>query len=274
MKKMPSQAQLNNNATGISGMSGSTQGAQAAKKSTMPAGLDYQNRPRKNGQGPQLQNQASQSPQLRQAESPKPLNVTPKVGGQSPVIDPVKKAEMMLTSKPSKEERDREKKEKRMSTMTDAQVMERLREVVSPEKPLDSYNKQKKIGQGASGSVYVARIRDNATSPTARALVRENGPRAQVAIKQMDLRNQPRKELIVNEIIVMKDSKHPNIVNFLDAFLVEESNELWVVMEFMEGGALTDIIDNNHVISEEQIATICLEVSTHCCPVSIFRLDC
>lgn len=51
----------------------------------------------------------------------------------------------------------------------------------------------------------------------------------------MDLRSQPRKELIVNEIIVMKDSQHANIVNFLDSFLQEQSNELWVVMEFMEG---------------------------------------
>jgi protein-serine/threonine kinase len=75
----------------------------------------------------------------------------------------------------------------------------------------------------------------------------------------MDLRNQPRKELIVNEIIVMKDSKHPNIVNFLDSFLQEQNNELWVVMEFMEGGALTDVIDNNPVITEDQISTICLE---------------
>lgn len=172
------------------------------------------------------------------------------------MIDHVKKAEAMLTAKPSKEE----KKEQRMSSMTDAQVMERLRDVVSKERPLDSYNKQKKIGQGASGSVYVARIRESATSPTARQLLREHGPRAQVAIKQMDLRNQPRKELIVNEIIVMKDSKHPNIVNFLDSFLQEETNELWVVMEFMEGGALTDVIDNNPSIGEDQIATICLEV--------------
>lgn len=148
-----------------------------------------------------------------------------------------------------------------MSSMSENEVMAKLREVVSKEKPLDSYNKQKKIGQGASGSVYVARIRENAPSQMARQQLAANGPRAQVAIKQMDLRNQPRKELIVNEIIVMKDSKHPNIVNFLDAFLQEEQSELWVVMEFMEGGALTDVIDNNPSISEDQIATICLEVS-------------
>ena len=34
-------------------------------------------------------------------------------------------------------------------------------------------------------------------------------------------------ELIINEIIVMKEIKHPNIVNFVDSYLVGES-ELWV----------------------------------------------
>lgn len=192
------------------------------------------------------------------ANAVKPLNVATKQPN-SAQADAVKKAEAALTSKPKEEPAPR--KDVRMSSMTDAQVMERLREVVSKERPLDSYNKQKKIGQGASGSVYVARVRESATSPIARSLLRENGSRVQVAIKQMDLRNQPRKELIVNEIIVMKDSKHPNIVNFLDAFLQEESSELWVVMEFMEGGALTDVIDNNPNITEDQISTICFEVS-------------
>jgi protein-serine/threonine kinase len=208
-------------------------------------------------QVPQVRPANGQQPQQKQygTAAPKPLNVAPKQPA-APVNDAVKKAEQALTSK--KEEAPR--KDVRMSSMSESEVMAKLREVVSKDKPLDSYNKQKKIGQGASGSVYVARIRESATSATARRILNENGPRAQVAIKQMDLRNQPRKELIVNEIIVMKDSKHPNIVNFLDAFLQEEHSELWVVMEFMEGGALTDVIDNNPSISEDQIATICLEV--------------
>jgi len=79
-----------------------------------------------------------------------------------------------------------------------------------------------------------------------------------VAIKEMDLSHQPRKELIVNEILVMKESQHPNIVNYLDSYLVK-SSELWVVMEYMEGGALTDIIENN-TLEEDQISSICLEV--------------
>jgi serine/threonine protein kinase len=81
----------------------------------------------------------------------------------------------------------------------------------------------------------------------------------------MDLSLQPRKELVVNEILVMKESTNPNIVNYLDSFLVK-GQELWVVMEYMEGGALTDVIDNNK-LSESQIACICLEVIS-CLPLS------
>lgn len=189
----------------------------------------------------------------------KPLNVANKQPGTKQAVpDGVRQAEAAL-SKPKQEPRQ---KEVRMSAMTENEVMDRLRSVVSKDNPNDSYSKQRKIGQGASGSVYVARVKEHATSGVARELYRQYGPRCQVAIKQMDLRSQPRKELIVNEIIVMKDSQHANIVNFLDSFLQESSNELWVVMEFMEGGALTDVIDNNQVIQENQIATICAEV---CC---------
>lgn len=204
-------------------------------------------------------------PGSSQQQQVKPLNVQTKQPTGAPAKDAaIKQAEAMLTKKPDAAEKA--PKEARMSSMTDAQVMDKLRSVVSLTNPLESYNKQKKIGQGASGSVYVARIRENAPSSTAQNIIRQSGPRAQVAIKQMDLRSQPRKELIVNEIIVMKESRHDNIVNFLDAFLQEETFELWVVMEFMEGGALTDVIDNNASVSEDQIATICLEVSISTLP--------
>lgn len=154
--------------------------------------------------------------------------------------------------------------EKRISTMSEAQIMDKLRSVVSPDDPKTLYSTIKKVGQGcvkffrvcvlvadtfcvrsASGHVYVAK-----TLATGK----------KVAIKQMDLSHQPRKELIVNEILVMKESQHPNIVNFLDSYLVK-GNELWVVMEYMEGGALTDVIENNQ-LEEDQISSICLEVST------------
>ncbi|KAJ5263787.1 hypothetical protein N7478_011392 [Penicillium angulare] len=192
----------------------------------------------------------------------KPLNIANKQQPQqqqpaskAAVPDGVRQAEAALTKKPEQSH----KKEVRMSAMSENEVMDRLRSVVSKDNPNESYSKQRKIGQGASGSVYVARVKEGATSAVAHELYRQYGPRCQVAIKQMDLRSQPRKELIVNEIIVMKDSQHANIVNFLDSFLQEASNELWVVMEFMEGGALTDVIDNNQVIQENQIATICHE---------------
>lgn len=38
----------------------------------------------------------------------------------------------------------------------------------------------------------------------------------------------------------MKNYHHSNIVELYDAYLVNE--ELWVVMEYLEGGALTDIV--------------------------------
>ena len=48
----------------------------------------------------------------------------------------------------------------------------------------------------------------------------------EVAIKQMNLSQQPKKELIINEILVMRENKHPNVVNYLDSYLVVD--ELWV----------------------------------------------
>lgn len=86
----------------------------------------------------------------------------------------------------------------------------------------------------------------------------EVGSKSCVAIKQMNLEQQPKKDLIINEIVVMKESKHKNIVNFMDSYL--HDGDLWVVMEYMQGGSLTDVVTFN-IMSEAQIAAVCREVS-------------
>lgn len=70
----------------------------------------------------------------------------------------------------------------------------------------------------------------------------------------MDLRKQQRRELLFNEVVIMRDYHHPNIVETYSSFLVND--ELWVVMEYLEGGALTDIVTHSRM-DEEQIATVC-----------------
>lgn len=125
---------------------------------------------------------------------------------------------------------------------TGADIVQRLNAICSPGDPTKKYRNLVKIGQGASGGVYTAS---------------ENGTNRCVAIKQMNLEQQPKKDLIINEILVMKDSKHKNIVNFMDSFLIR--GDLWVIMEYMEGGSLTDVVTYN-IMSEGQIAAVCREV--------------
>lgn len=42
------------------------------------------------------------------------------------------------------------------------------------------------------------------------------------------------------QVVIMRDYRHPNIVSMFNSYLV--GNELWVIMEYLEGGSLTDIV--------------------------------
>lgn len=59
----------------------------------------------------------------------------------------------------------------------------------------------------------------------------------------------------------MRDYKHPNIVEMYGSYLVD--SELWVVMEYLDGGALTDLLvtpTGETRMNEQQIATVCKSV--------------
>ncbi|KAF5277608.1 hypothetical protein FQA39_LY06101 [Lamprigera yunnana] len=123
--------------------------------------------------------------------------------------------------------------------LTHEQFRAALQMVVSPKDPRESLEQFMKIGEGSTGTVCIARDRNTGR---------------QVAVKKMDLRKQQRRELLFNEVVIMRDYHHANIVEMFDSYLVDD--ELWVVMEFLEGGALTDIVTHARM-DEEQIATVC-----------------
>uniref|UniRef100_A0A8C6L3C9 non-specific serine/threonine protein kinase n=1 Tax=Nothobranchius furzeri TaxID=105023 RepID=A0A8C6L3C9_NOTFU len=179
-------------------------------------------------------------------EPPKPPSPVKEV-----VTPPESQVQPENTSNTMYRHTDRQRKK---SKMTDEEILERLTKenhylcvpsdsgsIVSVGDPKKKYTRFEKIGQGASGTVYTAI--DIATGQ-------------EVAIKQMNLQQQPKKELIINEILVMRENKNSNIVNYLDSYLV--GDELWVVMEYLAGGSLTDVVTET-CMDEGQIAAVCRE---------------
>ncbi|XP_060114207.1 serine/threonine-protein kinase PAK 4-like [Heteronotia binoei] len=117
-----------------------------------------------------------------------------------------------------------------------------LQMVVDPGDPRSYLDNFIKIGEGSTGIVCIATIKSSGKL---------------VAVKKMDLRKQQRRELLFNEVVIMRDYQHENVVEMYNSYLV--GDELWVVMEFLEGGALTDIVTHTRM-NEEQIAAVCLSV--------------
>jgi len=55
--------------------------------------------------------------------------------------------------------------------------------------------------------------------------------------------------LPMSQVVIMRDYHHPNIVDMYDSFLV--GDELWVVMEYLQGGALTDIVTHSRYVKHK-----------------------
>uniref|UniRef100_A0A8R1HY07 non-specific serine/threonine protein kinase n=1 Tax=Caenorhabditis japonica TaxID=281687 RepID=A0A8R1HY07_CAEJA len=126
--------------------------------------------------------------------------------------------------------------------LSDSEVLDQLREIVNPCNPMGKYEMKKQIGVGASGTVFVANVA---------------GTSDVVAVKRMAFKTQPKKEMLLTEIKVMKQYRHPNLVNYIESYLVD-ADDLWVVMDYLEGGNLTDVVVKTE-LDEGQIAAVLQE---------------
>jgi protein-serine/threonine kinase len=178
---------------------------------------------------------------------------TPKLPKEPPTEPSKDKETAALTRKKSK----RDKK----FFQQNPDLISRISQIVSKGDPTLLYSKVKEVGKGGSGRVYLARSKSSSSSsPLNSSTSSSNNNNNVVAIKQIHLASQPRPELILDELSLMQTLHHPNLINCLDSFyLPNPQNELWVVMEFMEIGALTDVIEVKD-LEEREMAAVFLQV--------------
>jgi len=105
------------------------------------------------------------------------------------------------------------------------------------------YKDLKQIGEGSSGTVFKGRSQNN----------------EKIAIKVIGFKDKTKREAesIQNEILMQKTSGHHNIVAYKGAYM--KASQLWVVMEYLNGGSLTDLISVCRM-SEPQIAAVCRDI--------------
>jgi len=117
-----------------------------------------------------------------------------------------------------------------IASLAEEEEREKIRKLkdiyVVPGEPFQKYNiTDKSIGKGGVGEVFFA----------------ENGD-TKVAIKKLQIVKQGRDRLhlILREIEIIATSANENIVGYLETYQVQ--GELWVIMEYMSGGSLYDLV--------------------------------
>jgi serine/threonine protein kinase len=126
---------------------------------------------------------------------------------------------------------------------------------IAPKQPLYIHNKDPKevfakiapIGQGACGSVFVARKR--------------NG-QGVIALKKVKPNNEAEVMALTMEIRMMCCTRHPNLIKCYETY--NWAGHMWISMEYMDGGSLADALGNFQEIQEPmnegEIAYILREV--------------
>ncbi|KAL0091719.1 kinase-like domain-containing protein [Phycomyces blakesleeanus] len=127
-------------------------------------------------------------------------------------------------------------------------------DLVDPTDPTRIYNEFNLIAQGESGQLYSAKcIHTNQT----------------VAVKKIPITSIEKLSKIRNELVTMKSSRHPNVVEYIATYRTQ--NEVWVVMECMDI-ALSDILstkscEGKPCLREDQIGRVARELLRALCRI-------
>lgn len=117
-----------------------------------------------------------------------------------------------------------------------------LRANISRGNPDKVFDLIEKVGGGTYGDVFKARV--IATGELS-------------AVKVVKIEPGDDFELIQQEIAMMQNCQHPNIIQYIGSYL--RRDKLWIAMEFCGGGSVQDIYCVTGPCSESQISFICVE---------------
>ncbi|OMJ79898.1 hypothetical protein SteCoe_19985 [Stentor coeruleus] len=109
--------------------------------------------------------------------------------------------------------------------------------------PDEHYELVRKIGEGGSGSVFLAKKRSNGES---------------FALKRIPLKSQQQRDQIINEISMTMWSQNPNVVTYYESY--NYNSCLWIIVELMKGNLTDLIMDKAGVIPENLMAYIMKEI--------------
>lgn len=106
------------------------------------------------------------------------------------------------------------------------------------------YTIQKQIGEGSFAKVYLGTNKQTGASFAVKAFSKEF------------LSSQEKgKDSIKNEIDILTTLKHTNVIRLVE--VNESVNSLYLVLEYLQGGNLSDFLRNStQILTEEQIVTI------------------